>query len=302
MSIQQLALSGAAKIKMVGNQAKAAFIDRDALVEALEWAFASGEHLVVLGPPGTSKSSVVRYFSEGLGLGYFRKLLNPDTTRDELVGPLDPNAMDRGEWDRAWAGLAKQPVVFLDEVGKASSQVVNMTLDAMEERLVSTPTHDRSISLHTLVGASNETLADDSAAAWDRFAIRVRVRRLDESSKVVSMWTRNRGKRQAPEETRPAATPVGITTDELKAMRSMVAWMAENVSDAVCEMGAQMWSGIQAQQTLRVSDRRWERLMQVAAGRALILGRTEVLPEDLTVARHMLWESVDSIDAVAKFV
>lgn len=200
------------------------------------------------------------------------------------------------------AGLAKQPVVFLDEVGKASSQVVNMTLDAMEERLVSTPTHDRSISLHTLVGASNETLADDSAAAWDRFAIRVRVRRLDESSKVVSMWTRNRGKRQAPEETRPAATPVGITTDELKAMRSMVAWMAENVSDAVCEMGAQMWSGIQAQQTLRVSDRRWERLMQVAAGRALIPGRTEVLPEDLTVARHMLWESVDSIDAVAKFV
>jgi MoxR-like ATPase len=61
--------------------------------EALAVALAAAEHVFVYGPPGTAKSSLLRCFASGVGGRFFRILLNPDITREDLVGPLDPQRL-----------------------------------------------------------------------------------------------------------------------------------------------------------------------------------------------------------------
>lgn len=298
MTIEQTkhALSAAQVVAQIRDRAKLEFVDRDDACDAIAWASVAGEHGILLGPPGTGKSSLIRFFASSLGLGFFRKLLNPDTTRDELVGPLDPHALSRGEWTRKWAGLARNHFVFLDEVGKASSQVLNMTLDAMEERLVSSGSGDQEIPLHTLWGATNETLSDDLAAAWDRFTLRIVVRRLASSSHLASLLTR-----RAPVSKTRAIIP-DLGEADLQAMREECLRMASSPSDEVVGCVVRMWSKISKVTSESVSDRRWEKILRLAAGRALLAGRSEIECEDLIVAKHILWEKLDDIARIHTFV
>lgn len=289
------ALSAAQVVAQVRDRAKWEFIDRDDACDAIAWASVAGEHGILLGPPGTGKSSLIRFFASYLGLGFFRKLLNPDTTRDELVGPIDPIALAQGKWSRKWSGLATNHFVFLDEVGKASSQVLNMTLDSMEERLVSSGSGDQEIPLHTLWGATNETLSEDLAAAWDRFTLRIVVRRLSSSAHLASLLTRKSGS-----SSRIVSTSLG--NDDLQAMRSECARMASSPSDEVVGCVVRMWSKISKVTSESVSDRRWEKILRLAAGHALLDGRSEISCEDLIVAKHILWEKLDDISRIHTFV
>lgn len=291
---QQVALAGAAKIASVAAQARAAFIDRESAIAALTAAICSGEHMIILGPPGTAKSKLVTFFSDALRLSTFRRVLNPDTTREDLVGPIDPTGLRStpAVWDRCWAGLATSDFAFLDEVGKASNQVLNMLLDAMEERRVTSGNIDRPIPLHIAVGASNETLSDDVSAIWDRFSVRVVVGYLSSAGSLVRLLTDSN---QAP-------IPVQVTADELEAMRTEARAMAARPSQPVVEMLVKLWSRLASITNDRVSDRRWKKVLTVAAGRALSHGRTEIEPADLMVAEDMLWSRVDDLRAVQAFV
>lgn len=291
------AITAAQKIARIQALAQGQFIARSEAIEVIAIALACGEHAILLGPPGTGKSSVIRFFSDQTGLSFFRKLLNPDTTRDELVGPIDPAKFDQGIWDRRWSGMATHQVVLLDEVGKASSQVVNMTLDAMEERLVTSGDVDRRIPLHCLFGASNESLGDDLAAAWDRFTLRIRLKPLASASDIVKMITRHK----------VSVAPAPIAENELTAydvedLRSAAKRMAQQPSEEVCQALAKLFSGIGNVTSVPVSDRRWERVLLAGAGRALLYGRSEIALGDLIVAQHMLWGDTDDIEAVARFV
>lgn len=307
-SIESKALVAAKQVAAVGASARQVFIDRETAISVLEWAAVCGEHACLLGPPGTGKSALARYFADGLGLGFFRLLLNPDTTRDEMVGPIDPFAFDKGVWDRCWMGLATCPVVFFDEVGRASSQVINMTLDAMEERLVTSAGRDKPIPLHILIGASNSTLSEDLAAAWDRFTLRLEIKRLDRSSKIHALLTRKRGVHSRAEGMSAAlhqiASASTLNESDLVAMRLQARFMAENPTEAVAEIAVKLWSKIGniTGEDEHVSDRRWERLLVVAAGRALLHGATEIRVEDLIVAQHMLWERPGSQETIFAFV
>lgn len=302
-SCEQTALVAARKIANVGAAARSSFVDRDEAIGVLEIGAACGEHVCVLGPPGTGKSAMTRFFADGLGTRFFRKLLNPDTTRDELVGPIDPTALGLGRWDRCWSGMADAEFCFLDEIGKASSQVINMILDAMEERLVTSGTGDRGIPLHTLVGASNETLGEDLAAAWDRFTLRLVVHRLGESGLVARLLTRSRGERPLSGMRAPRFnSTTALDQDDLIALREQTHFMAENISDDVVETVVKLWSKIGNVTKEPVSDRRWERLPVAAAGRALLMGRPVVEPDDLIVAQHILWTDINDVSSIAEFV
>lgn len=289
------ALKTAAKVRQIGNEARKVFIDREELIGAIECGMVAGEHLIVLGPPGTGKSACIRFFAESAGLGFFRRVLNPDTPREDLVGPIDPMALQQGRWDRAWTGLATCDVAFLDEIGKASSQVVNMLLDAMEERRVTSGNIDRPIPLHLVISASNETI-DESPAMWDRFSLRLVVHRLSEASDFARLLSDAWG----------ALTWADIPVDaaDLRTTRAECYRMAAEAKDSPAMMRAlvKMWQGIGDVTSEPVSDRRWMRLLVVSAARALIGGRTEIVPGDLQVAKWVLWSDLDDILPIEAFI
>jgi MoxR-like ATPase len=55
--------------------ARAGLVDRELIAEVTVLCAVAGEHLLVIGPPGTGKSEAVRRVAGQLGGGYFEYLL-----------------------------------------------------------------------------------------------------------------------------------------------------------------------------------------------------------------------------------
>lgn len=297
----QLAIETARKIRAIGDEASECFIDRDDYIKALVLACISGESLIVLGPPGTAKSDLVRYFAKAVGVKFFRKQMAGDIRRDDLFGPIDPVALAKDRvWTRAWAGMATHPFVFLDEIGKTPGAVLNMLLDAMEEREVTAGDEIRKLPLHLYVSATNETIDTTSPATWDRYCLRVIVKHLTDTDSVMQLVT-SRDKME------PAV--VDIPIEELTNARLVCFEMAAKfgtMDDAkliLAGMIANIRDSVDYADTSRiVTGRRWLQVVRVAAAHALFSGRTEIHPEDMTVARWILWSDINDYEKVDIFV
>ena len=65
----------AAQVRHAVKQATSGLVGRDQLAELIILAAVAGEHLLVIGPPGTAKSAVVRRVARSIGGRYFEYLL-----------------------------------------------------------------------------------------------------------------------------------------------------------------------------------------------------------------------------------
>ena len=155
-------------------------------IQALILSAASGEPLLLIGPPGTAKSMLIKTFCSLVGVDredsasrYFEYLLTPFTEPGELFGFYDPSKLTKeGTLERIHAQSMMQNahVVFLDEVFKGSSAILNALLSFMNERAFYDRGRRHDVPLQCLFAATNEL--PDSAelqAIWDRFTLRCRV-------------------------------------------------------------------------------------------------------------------------------
>jgi MoxR-like ATPase len=153
---------------------------------ALILSAASGEPLLLIGPPGTAKSMLIKTFCELVGVDregstsrYFEYLLTPFTEPGELFGFYDPSKLTKeGTLERIHADSMMQSahVVFLDEVFKGSSAILNALLSFMNERAFYDRGRRHSVPLQCLFAATNELPdSDELQAIWDRFTLRCRV-------------------------------------------------------------------------------------------------------------------------------
>jgi MoxR-like ATPase len=162
------------------------FAGLEEATHALILAAASGEPLLLIGPPGTAKSMLIKTFCELVGVDregsasrYFEYLLTPFTEPGELFGFYDPSKLTReGTLERIHADSMMQSahVVFLDEVFKGSSAILNALLSFMNERAFYDRGQRHSVPLQCLFAATNELPdSDELQAIWDRFTLRCRV-------------------------------------------------------------------------------------------------------------------------------
>ena len=147
---------------------------------------ASGEPLLLIGPPGTAKSMLIKTFCDLVGVDregsrsrYFEYLLTPFTEPGELFGFYDPSKLTKeGTLERIHADAMMQNahVVFLDEVFKGSSAILNALLSFMNERAFYDRGRRHRVPLQCLFAATNELPdSDELQAIWDRFTLRCRV-------------------------------------------------------------------------------------------------------------------------------
>ncbi len=147
---------------------------------------ASGEPLLLIGPPGTAKSMLIKTFCDLVGVDregsasrYFEYLLTPFTEPGELFGFYDPSKLTKeGTLERIHADAMMQSahVVFLDEVFKGSSAILNALLSFMNERAFYDRGRRHDVTLQCLFAATNELPdSDELQAIWDRFTLRCRV-------------------------------------------------------------------------------------------------------------------------------
>lgn len=165
----------AAALRAAIEDAGKGLIERASLVETVALAAVAGEHLLVVGPPGTAKSEAVRRISQAMGGTYFEYLLGRFTEPSEIFGPVDLRKLKEGRVETDTAGmLPEAEIAFLDEIFLGSTAILNTLLGLLNERVFRRG-HTRMLCpLRICVGASNALPEDETLAAFaDRFLARV---------------------------------------------------------------------------------------------------------------------------------
>lgn len=160
------------------------FVDRDHAVTGLLAAIISRAGCVMLGPPGTAKSLLVRRIAERCDLrigtedaNYFEYLLTAHTMPEEIFGPTDmglllqqPPVVQR----QTAARLPHAELAFLDEVFRGGSHILNTLLTILNERKFHNGCQVEDVPLVSFIGASNlPPQGQELKAFFDRFPVRI---------------------------------------------------------------------------------------------------------------------------------
>jgi MoxR-like ATPase len=265
------------------------FLERDAEITGIILAAVSGQHLLLLGPPGTAKSELTLAVAHGLGWRPFVRLLGHNTVPDELFGPPDLGALKLGRYERAIDGyLPTAQVGFLDEVFKSSSVILNGLLTIMNERTYDHGSGRIGCPLEFLVGASNELPQDDGlGAVYDRFLLRYWVDYLRSDDTFEALL---RLQRSGPV---PSLDPRAIAAVRTAASTLSV----DAVIKPIMEVRAAL-----AGEKIIASDRRWRQSIGLMRASAAIAGRSAVTTRDLSVLVNCLWDRPQDRDAIRALI
>lgn len=155
------------------SDATQGLVERETLADLIVLSAVASEHLLVIGPPGTAKSAVVRRVAQALGGRYFEYLLGRFTEPSEIFGPVDLRKLRDGTIETQTTGmLPEAEIAFLDEVFLGSTAVLNTLLGVLNERTFRRGHTKIECPLRVCVGAANQLPEEESLAAFaDRFLV-----------------------------------------------------------------------------------------------------------------------------------
>ena len=280
------------RIRHIRDALSTGLVERDTAVRLALIAVCAGEHLLLLGPPGTAKSLIARRlrlaFSEAT---YFERLLTRFSVPEELFGPLSITGLNEDRYERLTeAYLPKASFAFLDEIFKANSAILNALLTLLNEREFDNGAKREATPLLAVIGASNELpQGDELGALYDRFLLRLHVGPV--SAKGF------RGLLQLRGASEPDLSGVTLLTsaDVLQIQRAaQKAEVPADVEELLCEL--RTWCQAEG---LEVSDRRWRKVVKLLQVSALTNGRAEVSIWDCWLLQHCVWSDPAQREAVA---
>jgi MoxR-like ATPase len=281
--------SALTRLKKLEAELNSALIERSEAIRATLVALIARQNLVLLGPPGCGKSLIVTELarriqanSSASGLTTFTLLMTKYTDPDEVFGPLSLAALKQDERRRTTTHkLPEAHFVFLDEVFKANSAVLNALLTVLNEREFDNggPTRLK-LPLISLFGASNELPEGrELEAFWDRFLVRLVVSPVSEAGfeQLVTLLTG------------PGLAPgVSLGLSELQLLQSEARQIG--FTPSVMHSYFKLRKELKAK-GINVSDRRWGQCLLLLQAHALVEGRSTVEEDDLSILAHTLWNT-----------
>jgi MoxR-like ATPase len=247
-------------------------VDRESLVELVILGAVAGEHLLVVGPPGTAKSEAVRRATTMLDGRLFEYLLGRFTEPSEIFGPVDLRRLREGVVEVETTGmLPEAEVAFLDEVFLGSTAILNTLLGILNERQFRKGSTILKSPLRICVGASNALPEDPALAAFaDRFLLRTFVRSTPDSmleSLLAKGWSLG-------------GAPLVAEQGGMEAVGRLATLLPTVNMDAARPLLSEMYRRLRSS-AIHLTDRRMVRSQRLVAAAALLDGRLAADGRDL---------------------
>ncbi len=277
------------RLSQIAKQLEGAFLGKDEVIRLLLISVLAGEHAVLIGPPGTAKSALIRTFSKLISARYFEYLLTRFTEPNEIFGPVDIAAFREGRYERRVEGMLPQAeIVFLDEVFKSNSAILNALLTLLNERRYTSGGVVLKCPLLSAFGASNEVPTDETLTAiFDRFLLRIRSDNLDayhfNDLLVKGLSNEIMGITDAP--MRPLASAQELS--ELHRSAAQRLRFSEEFFSSYKGLVFQIRA-----EGITVSDRRVVKMLKLFAASALLDGRSQPDASDFFILKH-IWNNED---------
>ncbi|MCG6881632.1 MAG: MoxR family ATPase, partial [Deltaproteobacteria bacterium] len=163
----------------------------------------AGKHILLEGPPGTSKSTLLRTIAGAAGIPFYIVEGNIDLTPAKLVGHFNPSKVmadnyhpeyfEKGPLTRA---MEKGGILYIEEFNRMPADVSNVLISPMEEGEIAIPRYGtvKAIRPFTVIAAQNPY--DDvgtvrvSRAFMDRIClIKMNYQDEDEEREIVKLRT-----------------------------------------------------------------------------------------------------------------
>jgi MoxR-like ATPase len=286
------------RLRLLASTLERQFLGKDEIIRLLMIAVVAGEHCVLLGPPGTAKSALIRSLAELMQARYFEYLLTRFTEPNEIFGPVDIAAFREGQYRRNTSGmLPEAEIVFLDEVFKSNSAILNALLTLLNERKYTSGGQILKCPLISVFAASNEVPGDETLTAiFDRFLLRVRSDNLDayHFSDLLQRGIQFEVRQMSGQRSQPVLSAKELTDLGRTFGQRM------NFSDAFLSAYKGLVFQIRAE-GISLSDRRVVKMLKLFAASAFIDGRPTADASDFFVLKH-IWNNEDQADILEAVV
>lgn len=266
------------------------FRERQNVIDGSLAAVLAGEHVLLLGPPGTAKSALARSIAQACGGRYFEWLLTKFSTPDELFGPVSLRSLEADRFERITTGKVPEvDFAFVDETFRANSAILNSLLTLMNERVYHNGATPIACPLVTLFGATNDLPEGrELEAVFDRFLLRFDVQYLVQMANLRDVLL-------APE---PAST-VRLSMEELRRAQEDVAKIT--VTQETIDGMMTIRDSCQAEGII-ASDRRWKKGLKLVRASAWMMGEARTSTEDLFILTDSLWREPKERSKIARIV
>ena len=141
--------SGASLSDLVGRL-RDSVVGRVREIELVVAAIASDRHIIIEGPPGTGKSTLLRSVAGELGIGFEFVEGNAELTPSRVVGHFDPARVLTEGYDPEvfvpgplLSALRDGSLLYIEELNRVPEETLNVLITVMSEREITVPRFGR---------------------------------------------------------------------------------------------------------------------------------------------------------------
>lgn len=284
------------KLRKLINELNINLIEREEHIKLALLSLLSNENMVLIGPPGTAKSEISRRISQAIENGtHFEYLLTKFTTPEEIFGPISIKELENDNFHRQTKGyISDSNIVFLDEVFKANSSILNSLLTILNERIYHNGSNVEKTEIFSILSASNELPFGhvELEALYDRFLIKKEVSYIKKTEDLIGL---NMGKLNLNDRLKIKKSDI-----EKVILKSKEIQVPEYIKNKIISIKKEIENNFGEEES--ISDRRLVKAVNFLKVAAFTNDRKNISVFDLLLLQHIFWKNPKNIEAIKKII
>lgn len=268
-------------------------LEREEVIHGTILALLANKNILYLGEPGIAKTQLAYHIFESIyGAKYFQYLMTKFTTPEEIFGPISINELKEGKFVRVSEGMIQDShIVFLDEIFKSSSAILNSLLTILNERIYYQNGKKIEVPMKICIGSSNEIPEDSDGlqALQDRFTLKYLVSKIKEKNNFEKMLSLNETiidseNNKINDKTFKIEPVISLTDIEEGTKAASYIRIPKTILDAIYEIRYNL-----DKEGVYPTDRIFKQSLSIIKAEAFLNKRDSVDLADLFVLKNILW-------------